>query len=891
LSAVTRRVLPLAAAGLAACAGIAAAALTQEPGIPIVRDKTPVTICHATASEQNPYVQEQVDDDSIVKEHGHDSHPDDIIPPFDYVDGGETQHYPGKNWDDAHQAIWGDGCNVPPPPEPEPTPLPVQPTVKCVDVNGSTLQAFFGYSNPNHEAITVPIGDGNAISPDGPGRGQPETFQPGTEESAFSVTGDSTSTVTWSLTVGGATSSASASAASARCHTAPAIRAFVKCVENAGGSFDATFGYDNPGAETTVPIGTANSFSPAPDDRGQPTTFASGSQASAVTVARIANGTSLVWTVGSSMATAAADFSTKCTEPPTPPTPIAISVTCIADHGATFDATFGYTNSTGASVSVAAGPDNNVTIGNSPGTGQPTSFDNGTVTNAFTVTGAPALSDVTWRVNYGGVRSIAVANEAFPTHCGVDPPDPPGPYRIGVFVSCVTNDGSTYSATFGYSSEDTEVNTVPTGEKNGFVPAPDDRGQPTAFEPGNHERVFTVTGLPSGTRLVWSVTSDTTRTAEATANFEPKCNPEKPPEQPEPPPAELVPIGLFVNCVINHTDTYEAVYGYTNDNRAEQIVPLGLENTFLNAPGNRGQPTTFEPGTVRNAVTVTGIPNGTQLTWVVRLGNIRAAVASASVERKCEQPPEPPTPPPPDPKPPESGLSATCVLRIGSPGTYDAIFGYANASGANAIIPVGRRNFVAPVPVNRGQPSVFRPGVVLNAFAVRNILRSQKLTWTVRIPNGEIRIATATARFLRNCITAPAPPTADLVLTKTIADARLTAGQRGTFRIHVLNRGPNIALRVRIVDDVDPRLDLLSASTTRGTCTTSGQRVTCTITALPPGARVVVVVAVRARTAGTITNVAVVTHSQHDPTPRDNVDSATVIVTGRTGGVSPAFTG
>jgi uncharacterized repeat protein (TIGR01451 family) len=161
----------------------------------------------------------------------------------------------------------------------------------------------------------------------------------------------------------------------------------------------------------------------------------------------------------------------------------------------------------------------------------------------------------------------------------------------------------------------------------------------------------------------------------------------------------------------------------------------------------------------------------------------------------------------------------------------------------------------------------------------------------VRIPNGEIRTATATARFPRNCITAPGPETADLVLTKTIDHAKLTAGQRGTYRIHVLNRGPNIALRVRTVDNVDPRLELLSASTNRGSCTTSGHRVTCRIAALPPGARVVVVVAVRARGRGIVRNVAVVTHSRRDPTPRNNVDSVVMTVTGRIGGVSPAFTG
>ena len=119
----------------------------------------------------------------------------------------------------------------------------------------------------------------------------------------------------------------------------------------------------------------------------------------------------------------------------------------------------------------------------------------------------------------------------------------------------------------------------------------------------------------------------------------------------------------------------------------------------------------------------------------------------------------------------------------------------------------------------------------------------------------------------------------------------LNAGQRGTFRIHVLNRGPNVALKVRIVDDVDPRLELLSASTNRGGCSTSGQRVTCRIAALPPGARVVVVVAFRARAAGTIRNTAAATHSRPDPTPGNNVDSAVITVIGRTGAVSPAFTG
>jgi uncharacterized repeat protein (TIGR01451 family) len=318
------------------------------------------------------------------------------------------------------------------------------------------------------------------------------------------------------------------------------------------------------------------------------------------------------------------------------------------------------------------------------------------------------------------------------------------------------------------------------------------------------------------------------------------------------------------------------------------VIPLGLANTFVPAPGNRGQPTTFETGTVQDAVRVKGIPNGTLLVWGIDFRGNRVAVASQFLRNKCADTPLPP--PPPEPTPPQSGLFATCILRLGAP-TYDAIFGYANASGRDVIIPIGRRNFVAPAPVNRGQPTVFRPGVVLFSFAVRKIPLSRRLTWTVRTVGGEVRTATVSAKYPRNCITAPPTPSADLMLTKSVSDAQVSAGQRVTYTIHVVNRGPNIALGVRIVDVLDPRLELLSASSTRGTCTTSGQRVSCRVLALPPGAGVTVTVAARARGSGTIRNVALATHSRGDPTRRNNVDSAVIHVAGVSGAIKPAFTG
>jgi hypothetical protein len=71
-----------------------------------------VTICHATGSQSNPFVQISPSKAGVVN--GHIGHQDarDIIPPFDY----QGQHYSGQNWDTTGQAIWNNGCKLPPPP-------------------------------------------------------------------------------------------------------------------------------------------------------------------------------------------------------------------------------------------------------------------------------------------------------------------------------------------------------------------------------------------------------------------------------------------------------------------------------------------------------------------------------------------------------------------------------------------------------------------------------------------------------------------------------------------------------------------------------------------------------------------------------------------------------
>lgn len=74
------------------------------------------TICHGTSSETNPFVAITVDYDSLFKK-GHDTHTDDIIPPFDYFYQGQYGHFEGLNWTPENIDILNNDCNIPTPPQ------------------------------------------------------------------------------------------------------------------------------------------------------------------------------------------------------------------------------------------------------------------------------------------------------------------------------------------------------------------------------------------------------------------------------------------------------------------------------------------------------------------------------------------------------------------------------------------------------------------------------------------------------------------------------------------------------------------------------------------------------------------------------------------------------
>ncbi|HSK76994.1 MAG TPA: PqqD family protein [Thermoanaerobaculia bacterium] len=117
-----------------------------------------------------------------------------------------------------------------------------------------------------------------------------------------------------------------------------------------------------------------------------------------------------------------------------------------------------------------------------------------------------------------------------------------GGHTLVPLLDCVVDNGDgTYTAYFGYLNSGSEVIDLPVGSKNMFVGGDPDRGQPTAFFPGEHTSEFSVVFGALET-LKWMLKADGDRRhqVEASATSE-ACGTEPPTPTPTPEPPTPTP--------------------------------------------------------------------------------------------------------------------------------------------------------------------------------------------------------------------------------------------------------------------------------------------------------------------------------------------------------------
>lgn len=130
-----------------------------------------------------------------------------------------------------------------------------------------------------------------------------------------------------------------------------------------------------------------------------------------------------------------------------------------------------------------------------------------TPTSTPTPTGTPTLA-------------VTPANTSIPTSTAT-PTNTPTPSPtitlLGVqpITECVSDNGDgTFTAYFGYLNQNASAVNVPVGPENRFNPAPQDRGQPTTFQPGRVVAAFSVVANNNNT-LTWTLQGSVTSAGSA----------------------------------------------------------------------------------------------------------------------------------------------------------------------------------------------------------------------------------------------------------------------------------------------------------------------------------------------------------------------------------------
>jgi uncharacterized repeat protein (TIGR01451 family) len=131
-------------------------------------------------------------------------------------------------------------------------------------------------------------------------------------------------------------------------------------------------------------------------------------------------------------------------------------------------------------------------------------------------------------------------------------------------------------------------------------------------------------------------------------------------------------------------------------------------------------------------------------------------------------------------------------------------------------------------------------------------------------------------------------PGADLAITKSGSPNPVVSGNRLTYTLAVTNNGPEDATGVTVTDPLAKSVHFNSVSLTQGSCSrstttnplTKDGTITCNLGNLASGANATITIVVTTTTPGTITNTAIVSGNESDPTSSNNSATATTTVIG-----------
>ncbi len=183
----------------------------------------------------------------------------------------------------------------------------------------------------------------------------------------------------------------------------------------------------------------------------------------------------------------------------------------------------------------------------------------------------------------------------------------------------------------------------------------------------------------------------------------------------------------------------------------------------------------------------------------------------------------------------------------------------------------------ASLPVNNGRApfvGAFRPEQPLAAFTGKSGSRVNG-TWRLHVsdgfPVGQGTIECWSLNISPTiCTDGGGDCSTDLAVNSSASPAIILVESNLTYSITVTNRGPNAARNVLLTDILPAGSSFVSSTTSRGSCSSSGGYVNCSLGILGNGESASIRIVVRPHITGLITNVATVSSSATDAVSANN---------------------